>query len=43
VFIDKKTERHAGAFITGGIAQANRRARAEALADAAESHVLDAS
>ena len=34
--------RAVGAFITGGIAQANRYARAEALANAADSHVLDA-
>ena len=34
--------RAVGAFITGGVAQANRYARAEALANAAESHLLDA-
>ena len=34
--------RAVGAFIAGGVAQANRYARAEALANATESHVLDA-
>ena len=33
--------RAVGAFISGGVAQANWYARAEALANAAESHVLD--